>query len=137
MDVTGQLYDQWQSGTLAAYRDSGLFSEVRPGFGETDLQVEVQIVNRVDANLRLAFLSGLTLLVIPARGRDRFEVRTIVRDNEGKMLAHTEKSENVDYWFQILLLFAMPWTYPDTVVRDVFYDLSRASIVDLRTQEAW
>ena len=78
----------------------------------------------------LAFLSGLTLTVIPATATDAFSVVTTFRDRTGRTIASTTREESVTTWIQLLLVFLWPFMDPDTVMDEAIYDLAASSLVD-------
>ncbi|MCA9470021.1 MAG: hypothetical protein KC643_31870 [Nitrospira sp.] len=129
-DVPLQMVQQWQVPTIKAYRDSGLFSEVKAGPAQTDLRAEVHIRDMGEGSKGMAIVSGLTLTLFPATGHDRLVVQTTIKDANGENLGTFEKTETVNFWIQFFLIFIMPFNWPPTVVSDTLYDLSRAIIVE-------
>ena len=122
--------DNWRSQTIKAYRDSGLFSEVKGDADEADLYAEVVIVDKGDPNALLAFITGLTLYIVPSKATDEFTVKAAIRDKDGKILGRFEKSETVILWQQLFMVFAMPSNWPESVAKEALYDLNRAIIRD-------
>ncbi|MDY6952467.1 MAG: hypothetical protein SWE60_13215 [Thermodesulfobacteriota bacterium] len=124
----------WRGQTIKAYEDSGMFSVVREGADEADLEAEVMIVDKADPNSFFAFITGLTLYVIPSKATDKFTVQTTIRDREGKTVGTFERSETVSLWQQVLLILAMPFNWPSSVAKEALYDLNRATIMDAYSQ---
>ena len=118
----------WRTQTIKAYEESGLFSQVKEGASETELHAEVMIVDRGDPNRFLAFITGLTLYIIPSKATDEFTVKTTIRDGDGNTLGTFEESETVTLWQQLLLVLAMPFNWPESVAREALYDLNHATI---------
>ena len=123
-----------QEPTAKAYRNAGLFSDVKVGFAETDLRAEVKIVHQGETNLGLGFLSGLTLFLIPSKTTDEFVVKTTIKDSEGDTIGTFEKSETITMWQQLFLIFATPFNFPGSVVKETLYDLNRAIINEAHSQ---
>jgi hypothetical protein len=120
----------WRKQTFKAYEDSGLFTVVKESPDGTDLEAEIMIVDRADPNTFFAFITGLTLYIIPSKATDEFTVQTTIRDREGKTVGAFEKSETVSLWQQVLLILAMPFNWPSSVAKEALYDLNRATIMD-------
>ena len=77
----------------------------------------------------MAFLSGFTLTLIPAKGAEEFVLKTILKNKEGQELGTFEKKEPMTFWIQFFLIFIMPFNWPNTVVTDILYDLNRATVI--------
>lgn len=118
--------------TIKAYEESGLFSYVKEGVGETDLKAEIMIVTSRAPNPLLGFITGLTFYVIPSNTKTEFTVKTTISDRDGKIVGTFEKSETVTRWRQLVLILAMPFNWPESVNREALYDLNRATIKEAR-----
>lgn len=129
-DIPQQMIEAWQTAAANAYKESGLFSEVTIGAADTDLRAEIHFLDQGEANTGMAFLSGLTLTLIPAAGKTEFTVKTTLRDKEGQELGAFEKKETLSFWIQLFLVFVMPFNSPGSVGYDVLYDLNRATLAD-------
>jgi hypothetical protein len=129
-DLHANFLEEWTEDILRGYRDSGLFDTVRSGLYESDLRAEVSIENSGDPNQALAFLSGLTLTLIPAKATDHLSMTTEFKSPEGETLATVVKQESVNTWIQLFLIFAMPFNWPGTVVDDVFTDLVHETLAE-------
>ncbi|MEI8014822.1 MAG: hypothetical protein WCH20_08295 [Nitrospira sp.] len=127
-DLPQRMIQRWQDAATRAYKDSGLFSDVKTGAAETDLRAEVHVLERGEANQGMAFLSGLTLTLAPAHAESEFVVKTMLKNKEGQDLGTFEKKETLSMWIQFFLIFIMPFNWPNTVAADMFYDLHRATI---------
>ena len=62
-----------------------------------------------DGSTFLAFLSGITLTVIPTKFRELFYVKALVLDGEGRMLKKYELEDHVTTWIQALLVLGLPF----------------------------
>src|SRR5262245_55231475 len=110
------IRERWIEATLQAYRDSGLFADVRRGIGgDTDLRASVNIEDDVAASKAFTFLSGLSFLILPSRSRDQLNLRTTYRDRSGETVGDFRSRETVTTWFQILLLPVTPFAGRDSV----------------------
>ena len=120
----------WQKRVAKVYVDSGLFSEVKIGPADTDLQSEVTVSDFNQRNDTMINISGATLTLFPATMEDRFVVKTKIKDHDGQTLGSSETTESVSHWMQFFLVFIMPFNSPPTVFADTFADLIRVSIVE-------
>jgi len=121
----------WYENAIAqAYRDSKLFSEVKTGAAGGDLLAEVKLIHRGEANLLMAVLTGLTLYLIPSSGTDEFTFRTAIKDKQGTVIGMVEKTEAINFWQQMFLIFVYPFKNPNTVFTDTISDLNRATVIE-------
>ena len=127
-DPSQRAIAAWQEAAARAYKDSGLFSDVKIGAAETDLRAEIHFIDRGQVNLALAVISGLTMTVIPAKDQDEFTVKTTLKNKAGQDLGTFEKKDTVSRWVQLFLIFLMPYNWPNTVVTELLYDLNRDTI---------
>ena len=122
----------WRTQASKAYEESGLFSNVKYSSEEsTDLRADVEIVHRQEFNETLAFITGLTFglssIVIPQKHSDTFMIATTFKDKEGRVLASFTRSETVNTWVQLFLVFAMPFRDSQSVTLEAaHYDLHRS-----------
>jgi hypothetical protein len=95
-EVNSKFIEAWRKQTVKAYKDSGLFSAVKTGLPDPDdLRAEIKIMDRGEGNIGLAFLSGLTLLVIPCNSTDEIIIKTTLKNKDGDTLSVYEKSDAV------------------------------------------
>ena len=127
-DIPQRMIQHWQDAAAKAYKDSGLFSDVKTGAAETDLRAEVHVLERGEVNKGMAFLSGFTMTLIPSHTESEIVVKTTLKNKEGQDLGTFEKKETLSMWIQFFLIFIMPLNWPNTVAVDMFYDLHRATI---------
>jgi hypothetical protein len=125
----------WRDFTLQAYREAGVFASVSPGLGASDLRAEVRILRRADPNTDTAlFVTGIFMGIVPMKVTDEYVVTTTIRDAGGNVLGTFEKSEAVDTWMQLFMLFAMPGHTFESVMKSVLIDLNQATIAEARAQ---
>ena len=136
LEGMGIVLDWWSDRAMEMYNESNLFSSVELGRGSADRIVEVDIRQNVDDNLGMAVLCGLTLTLIPAVSHNEFKVKTTVRDVEGNTLGQVEKSEQVNTWIQLFMVFPMITNFPTPVMWGALEDLLRANISEAH-QRGW
>ena len=116
------------------YYESGLFSEVRRTTEDTDLVAIIRIKRSEDGSLAMAFLTGLTLYVLPSSADITWNVRTEFRDRDGKTLGTIEKTEVVTLWQQLFLFPVMFVKFPIPVIWGAFDDVHRATLVQAKAE---
>jgi hypothetical protein len=92
----GQIGDQfrdWQDETLRAYRESGLFADIRLGLAPSDLHSTVEITAAGHVNAAFAAFTGVLLHAIPHTIRTDYVLRTELRDRAGVVLGSWEHTE--------------------------------------------
>lgn len=130
-DVPQAAMNGWGQAIEKAYKDSGLFSDVKMGAAETDLRAEIHVIDRGEASTGLAFLSGFTMTLIPAKGEEEYIIKTILKNKQGQQLGTFEKKEPMTFRIQLFLIFVMPFNWPNTVATDILYDLNRATVIQV------
>lgn len=129
-DLPTSALERFKEATREAYEGSGFFSDVRMGLEESDLRAEVKITNSGNPNYGLAFLSGFTLLLIPAKATDVFDVETAFKDRSGETIAEFSRTEEMDTWIELFLIFAAPFAWPGSVLHDTLVDVNDAVLHD-------
>lgn len=129
-DLPRTALERYKEATREAYEESDFFSDVRMGLEESDLRAEVKITNSGNPNYGLAFLSGLTLMIIPAKATDIFEVETSFKDRSGATLGEFSRTEEMDTWIELLLIVAAPFAWPGSVLHDTLVDTNDAVLHD-------
>jgi len=125
----------WREQAVRAYTDSELFSKVGTEPSRGALRVEVTVTDDESHSMLLWWISGLSAWIIPDYGSNEFTVETTLKDPNGRVLGQVRKSEKVNYWEQILMLFATPFACPSCVIEDTLYDLNRATLVEAREKK--
>jgi len=136
-EVNAEFTKIWRKQIIKAYRESGLFSEVKTGFAETDFQAEVRIIDNEKGSSALSMLSGLTFTLIPWSCSDTFTLKTTIRDREGKTLGVFEDLETITLRYQLFLIFLTPFNFPYSVNTQTMYDLTRATIIDAHAKNCF
>jgi hypothetical protein len=108
------------------FERSGLFDRIADiplggTFGEAELVLQIQIVNRANPRPGLAFLCGFTLTLIPSYATDEWTMTTTVRRwSGGKMV--DERSivlrDEMNTWMEFFLLFQAPFADSDSTVAE-------------------
>jgi len=129
-DIPEKLIERWATPTLRAYKESRYFSGVEKGLSPSDVRAEITITDAGEGSQAGAFFAGLTLLVIPAAGTDVMTTQTSFKDRDGNDLGTIEKTEAMNSWIGLLLIFAMPFAWPGSVLDEIVYDLNRATLVE-------
>lgn len=132
--VWPEILEDWNEIVVKAYTDSGLFSQVVSGEGQTDLQAEIEILDQGKGNVVMALLTGLTLFIFPSSATDTFTIKTAIKDKNGNVLGSFEKKDSVVLWQQVLLVFVMPFKFPVSVVDQTLTDINRATIHEAYAQ---
>jgi hypothetical protein len=128
VEPPARLVSVWRDQTVRAYRDAGLFSEVRTGSAPADVQAEVTLKERGQTSIALAVITGLTLYLVPSSATSEVTAKTELRDRNGTIVGTFEKSETLTMWQQLFLIVATPFSSPSAVAEATIYDLSRATI---------
>jgi hypothetical protein len=128
-DVHRAAISAWEQSAEKAYKDSGLFSDIKMGAADTDLRAEIHVIDRGEASTGLAFLSGFTMTLIPAKASGEYVVKTVLKNKGGEQLGSFEKKEPMTFWIQLFLIFIMPFNWPNTVATESLYDLNRATVI--------
>lgn len=111
-----------------AYKDSGLFSDVKIGAADTDFRAEVHVLNDVHFSDWLAYAAGVTLSVIPGYEQRECVITTTLKNRELRSLGTFERAERETTWIQLFLIVIMPFYWPNAVAADILYDLNRTTI---------
>lgn len=120
-----------------AYSESALFKQVSLTSPESDLRAEITVTEK--GNQALAgisgFICGFTMFVVPGYASATMDMETVFIDVSGRELGKIQKSESISFWMQLFLIAAMPFKdSPKTVIRDLYYDLNRATLEDAHTK---
>ena len=122
--------DDFRMQAVKAYTESGLFSLVVTTNEPTDLQTDITILAGGSDGLSWSgAISALTLTMIPGVVSQDLVVTTTYRDRQQKVIGSIRKNEDLGFWIQFFLLFAMPFVDgPTTIMSDTQYDMHRVTI---------
>ena len=122
--------DDFRMQAVKAYTESGLFSLVVTTSEPTDLQTDITILaGGTDGLSWSGAISALTLTMIPGVVSQDLVVSTTYRDRQQKIIGTIRKNEDLGFWIQFFLLFAMPFVDgPTTIMSDTQYDMHRVTI---------
>jgi len=115
---------------LASYKSSGLFSEVSGAPENTDLIAEITFSREETFSPFLATLSGATLTALPARGTEEFQMVTVFKDREGKVLGTYRRNASIQIWIHATLIPLTPFLFPLSVQDRVHARLHEAILAD-------
>lgn len=135
-----QALEMYRAQALKAYVESGIFSEVNATGASSDIQADISIVEEGSQGLAFlsGFISGYTMGLIPGYASIDLTAKTAYKDRAGTVLASLSKKEELGFWIQIFLLFAMPFVDgPDTVTKAAHYDLHRITIDEAHAKGAF
>ncbi len=135
VEITGLKAGSWRAAEiLRAFREAGAFSAVNVGQGD-DLHATVT-VDKKRTRVRpigpyLTF-QMLTLWLIPQKyDREEFALTMVFRKG-AKTHAPITKSEIVEQWDHLFLIFLAPFQGPIYVLKRAYYDVARASLAEAR-----
>src|SRR5581483_6930237 len=120
----------WQDQVVAAFQESGVFSEVRLDSSGSDLQAEVNIVDRTSRHEVLNILYLITVGIIPSYGSYEPIITTKIKNKDGQVLGNFEHSQKIKFVAQILL-YPIHWFWsfiPFQVEKRTIYDMERLTI---------
>ena len=108
----------------ASLRESGMFSrytldEFQKQPGDYTIKLDVYNGGSSAAAAVSGFISGFTLLIIPATGKDEYTMTLQVLDSEGKALQTGQNNESVRTWIGLVFIPMMAYT-PADAVKDSF-----------------
>ena len=120
---------RWEESVVKHYKESELFSAVKAGRNSSDIYADVVIVNNEEGSLFLAFLSGFTFTLLPAKGDNIVTIETTFKDAAGNVKGRVIKTEKVTTWIQLLLIFGMPFSVS---IDDVFGQVVEHTLVEAK-----
>lgn len=145
LDLKFVRYDHYYNGELkeSALTDTKkqeLMEAIREIYEETglfifttenpDLTVNLSIKSEGTGSLNRVLLTYASLFLIPSSSETRFTVSAEFKKNNGQLLGEIEKSDVVEKWQQLFLIFAMPFKYPYVALKETLTDLNRAVIME-------
>ena len=133
-DVPPAKLAAWTTKVTDMIIATNVFSKVRPATEKSNVMMHVHVLNHGNPRAGLAFLSGLTFMVIPAKATDHVRLTSTFRSSSGEELGTVVKEAKMDSWIQILLIFAMPFAWPGSVLDQVWEDLVNATLIDAHQQ---
>lgn len=119
-----QARDMLKPQLEATLRDSGLFSrytldEFQKQPGDYTLKLDVYNSGSTGAAMIGGFISGFTLLVIPATVKDEYAMTLQVLDPEGQPVSNERNDESIRTWIGLVFIPMMGYT-PAEAVNDSF-----------------
>jgi len=121
VQMNGKTLEKVQAKYESFFKDSGYFTGTGSILGNSDLKVTVEAVDAGGGGGPvLAFISGLTLMILPAWAQDHFTVTFSFRDKKDKLLKQYVREVTFNTWIEILLLPVMPFKYLSSEVNAGF-----------------
>ena len=113
--------------------ESNTFSNVQAGSGtqKTHFDFIIRIETNRGAAYAMAYLSLLTLTVLPSRIRERFIMSVEVKEY-GKLVKTYHYQDYMDTWRQLFLIFVFPFRPTNKVRQQVFENLMLNFLYDLQ-----
>jgi hypothetical protein len=93
-------------------KESFLFKDVKSGLDTADMKLLVDLENRGEANQFLAFLTGLSLFLIPGYAQDDVHLKYSFMDNKDKPLKEYKRQVTFNTWMHLFLIPIMPFKFP-------------------------
>lgn len=136
-EANAAMLKRWREVAIDSYKESALFSAVKSGTESGDIYADIEVLDEGKGSQALAFLSGLSLMTIPATGSDTLTIRTTYKDGNGTVLGTYSKTEKVDFWIHLFLLPAMPFKFPGTVSDHVMRDMHHGAMLDAHAKSVF
>lgn len=111
--ATEFFQEKFSKRIVERFSKSDLFSSVALQDNEADLRVNVEVKHYGHGYPLLAFLSGLTLTIIPCRAEDDYEVSASVFNKKTGATSKIEIADSSVLWIHLLLVPAMPFCETD------------------------
>lgn len=93
--------------------------------------VDIELTQEGESNFNQAIFTWMTLYLYPSKATDKFTVKTVFKDQSGEVQAEVVKSDTVVMWQQLFMIFAMPFMYPYSELKEVVTDLNKESILEI------
>lgn len=115
-----QARDMLKPQLEASLRDSGMFSrytldEFQKQPGDYTLKLDVYNGGASAGAMVSGFISGFTMLVIPATAKDEYTMTLQVLDDQGKPLLSDQNNESVRTWIGLIFIPMMAYTPVDAI----------------------
>ena len=120
-----------QNKIVQVFKKSGVFTNAAADLRNPDLDVKVDLTDEGEANMGMAFLTGLTLFIIPSKAVDTYKLCATVMDASGKQVGSYQLQDSVTQWQQILLLPLLPFKMTPIVASGVQTNLFRNLIAKM------
>jgi hypothetical protein len=113
-----------QAQAIEAYRNAGLFSEVKTGLADTDYLVEIVLKDKRTFKGQLGIAFGYF--------SDDLGMESKVSDRKGNILCTSVQSVGMKTMFGILVLPGMVFRSSPAMVKKLLFNLARASIIEMQ-----
>jgi len=132
----GPIYREVHEEAVRAFEESALFAEVKSNPERTDFDyiARVRFTYEGRGNPKLAYLSGVTLGLIPVRASDTVNVELSIHSSAGGHLGTVRKSETTTLWIHLVLLPVAPFAPVESTLDSMYSDLLRSALLDAKSQ---
>ncbi|MCW7488853.1 hypothetical protein [Leptospira meyeri] len=114
-------------------KESSMFKEVKSGLDIADIKLDVDIVNRGEANLFLSFMTGFTFFLLPSHAVDNLTLKYKFTTNKGKIVKEYKRQVTYDTWVHITLIPFTPFMFPFTTFYSGIRNVTRSVLVEAKT----
>lgn len=122
---------------------SGLFSAVGTDLQDANLIADISVIDDGQANMGMAFLTGLTLYIVPSSATDTYKLTANITDQKTGKIETIQLEDSVTQWQEILLLPLMPFKFTPVVaggVQNTLFDnlalkIAESGILDCRPND--
>lgn len=104
---------------IERFTASKLFSQVAANQPNADIQVNIDMKDDAHPNLGMAFLTGLSLFLIPSHSSDHYFINAEIKNTKNGKSTKVAMDESLDLYQQILLLPLAPFMNPFSVAPKV------------------
>ena len=108
-----------QAKLVERFGRSGLYSLVAATNQNPDITITVLVKDEGSGSIGMAFLTGLTLYIVPSSATDLYKVSAIVKNNRTGIESTVELEDFVTQWQEIILLPLLPFTMAPVVANGV------------------
>lgn len=113
LEVNANALEAMQKEFEKHVSESGYFKGTTTALQPSDLKLQIEGVDQGGGGGQaLAFISGLTLTVLPAWAKDDFTITYTFKDKKDKVVKQYIRNVTYNTWIQLLLIFALPFKSP-------------------------
>ncbi len=102
---------------IERFNMSNMFGNVGDDIKNPEYTLEVNIENRGDASMIMAFLTGISLYVIPSCATDDYKLEAKLINNKTEKVNKITMKDSITTCQQLLLLFVMPFKCPISEIK--------------------
>lgn len=116
--------------------ETSLFSSYKPGVGNSEIHFDLVMNNHGNlvASLLSGYISGFTLLVIPAYAKDEYTLTAEVSKND-KFIKRYQYDDHMSTWIGWIFLPVMPTHTPNETSKKVMKNMFQTFLMDLQSDD--